>query len=175
MNITYRNIDFGSDADCTLLAKWANDPEIRHLATLYNDQASFATLASLERFKEREKNPNKNRTDIMILLNEIPIGEMSFELYPESDSNPVLSVAWLSIVIGEAHARGKCLGRIAMTHLENLARAAGATRAELGVFEFKERAQALYHRLGYTEFKRIPNFTFWNGKMWTDIRMGKNL
>ncbi len=175
MNITYRNIDFGSAADCALLAKWANDPEIRHLATLYKDEASFATLASPDRFKERAKDPNKNRTDVMILLNDIPVGEMSFELYPESDSNPVLSVAWFSIVIGAAHARGKGLGGMAMTYLENLARATGATRAELGVFEFNERAQALYRRLGYREFKRIPNFTFWNGKMWTDIRMAKDL
>jgi RimJ/RimL family protein N-acetyltransferase len=50
-----------------------------------------------------------------------------------------------------------------------------AIRAELGVFEFNERAQALYRRLGHREFNRIPNFTFWNGKMWTDIRMGKDL
>jgi RimJ/RimL family protein N-acetyltransferase len=175
MNVTYRAIDFGSDTDCTLLTKWANDPDIRHLSTWHKDEVSFNTPASLEQFKERVHKPKPHRSDIMIILNDVPVGEMSFELYEEPEGSGIFSVAWMSIVIGEANARGKGIGKIAMTHLENLARTAGATRAELGVFEFNERALALYRRLGYREFKRIPDFTFWNGKMWTDIRMAKDL
>ena len=52
-------------------------------------------------------------------------------------------------------------------------RKAGCKRIELGVFEFNEPAKKLYQKMGYAEIGRIPNFTFWQGKMWTDIRMEK--
>jgi GNAT superfamily N-acetyltransferase len=44
----------------------------------------------------------------------------------ELEGSRNFSVAWMSIVIGEANARGKGIGKIAMTHLETLARVAGA-------------------------------------------------
>ena len=31
----------------------------------------------------------------------------------------------------------------------------------------------LYQKAGYQEICRIPDFTFWQGKMWQDIRMEK--
>ena len=175
MNVSYRTICLGSDADCALLAKWANDRDIRHLSTRHKNEESFNTPAVPEDFRARVHKPKSHRSDIMIVIANNPVGEMSFELYEEPEASGIFSVAWMSIVIGEANARGKGIGKIAMTHLENLARAAGATRAELGVFEFNERALALYRKLGYQEFKRIPDFTYWNGHMWTDIRMAKAL
>jgi RimJ/RimL family protein N-acetyltransferase len=175
LSITYRSIDFGLDADCALLAKWENDHNIRHLSTWHRDETSFNTPSRPEKFKARSHKPKPYRRDLMILANATPIGEMSFELYEEPEGSGVFSVAWFSIVIGEAHARSKGIGKVAMMHLETLAHEAGATRAELGVFEFNEPALALYRKLGYREFKRIPEFTFWNGKMWTDIRMTKDL
>lgn len=51
----------------------------------------------------------------------------------------------------------------------------GLKRIELGVFEFNQQAQKLYQKLGYKEIGRIDNFTYWQGKMWTDIRMEKYL
>jgi len=51
----------------------------------------------------------------------------------------------------------------------------GLKRIELGVFEFNENARRLYQKLGYKEIGRIPDFTYWNGKMWPDIRMEKEL
>lgn len=175
MKVTYRKVNFGSDDDCTLLAKWANDPEIRHFSTRYQNEASFAAQVSPERFKERLSRARPNRTDLMILLDGEPVGYANYELFPELEESTNLSVAWLAIVLGEARARGKGLGRIVMTHIETLARAAGAVRAEIGVFEFNERALALYRKLGYCEFKQNIEFTYWNGRMWTDIRMAKGL
>ena len=40
---------------------------------------------------------------------------------------------------------------------------------------FKPCAIQLYQKLGYREFARISNFTYWDGKMWQDIRMEKYL
>lgn len=50
-----------------------------------------------------------------------------------------------------------------------------AQRIELGVFEFNTNALKLYQKLGYKEINRTEDFTYWNGKMWHDIRMEKYL
>ena len=60
-----------------------------------------------------------------------------------------------------------------MQHIEGEIRAAGFKRIELGVFEFNTFAQKLYLKMGYTEIGRIPDFTFWQDKLWMDIRMEK--
>jgi RimJ/RimL family protein N-acetyltransferase len=44
---------------------------------------------------------------------------------------------------------------------------------ELGVFEFNTHAIKLYEKTGFQEIGRIPDFTFWQGRMWQDIRMEK--
>ena len=59
--------------------------------------------------------------------------------------------------------------------LEEQARALGLKRAELGVFEFNIPAIKLYTKLGYKEIVRLDDFTFWDGKMWQDIRREKYL
>jgi len=48
-------------------------------------------------------------------------------------------------------------------------------RIELDVFEFNTQAIKLYRKLGYKEIARIPDFTYWQGKVWQDIRMEKYL
>jgi hypothetical protein len=37
------------------------------------------------------------------------------------------------------------------------------------------REIAEYQKAGYREIGRIPDFTYWNDKMWQDIRMEKYL
>lgn len=175
MQITFRNVDYSSDADCSLLAKWSNDIEIRHFCSPYKDDESFATPTTVASFKERHLKRKQDSTALMVILDGLPAGVVSSELYHEAKVNESSSVAWLSIILGEPHARGRGVGGIVMAHIENIARTAGATKAELGVFEFNERALALYRKLGYREFLRIPDFTYWNGKMWSDIRMEKVL
>ena len=62
-----------------------------------------------------------------------------------------------------------------MQYLEGEIRAQGLKRIELGVFEFNTNAIKLYRKLGYQEFARIANFTYWDRRMWQDIRMEKYL
>ena len=62
-----------------------------------------------------------------------------------------------------------------MHDLEHMAIHDGARRFEIGVFEFHTKALTLYKKLGYKEFKRISSFTFFNGRMWDDIRMVKQV
>lgn len=83
--------------------------------------------------------------------------------------------AWISITIGEAHARGKGIGYQSLHYLEKQIIAHGLRRIELGVFEFNTPALSLYHKLGYREIGRIKDFTYWRDRMWQDIRMEKYL
>ncbi len=62
-----------------------------------------------------------------------------------------------------------------MRYIETEIRLHGLGRIELGVFEFNENARQLYEKVGYKEIGRIEDFTYWNGKMWQDIRMEKQI
>jgi RimJ/RimL family protein N-acetyltransferase len=41
----------------------------------------------------------------------------------------------------------------------------------MGVFEFNANAKKLYQKFGYQEIGRVKDFTFWQGRLWQDIRM----
>ncbi len=83
--------------------------------------------------------------------------------------------AWIGITIGEPEGRGKGNGFIAIQYLEEQIKQQGLRRIELGVFEFNKQAHKLYRKLGYEEIGRIQDFTYWQNKMWNDIRMEKYL
>lgn len=176
MKITFRPFDWGEDADCAALAKWENDSEIRHLFAVFKDKVDYKRVSTVEHLKSVYVNPNrsKRRQNYMILADNTRVGECSldFELPHMISAEP--DTAWFGIVIGEAFARGKGIGEQAMLFLESEAQKLGAKRAELGVFEFNERAIKLYQKMGYKELKRIKNFTYWNDFMWSDVRMSKN-
>lgn len=73
----------------------------------------------------------------------------------------------------ERNGRGKGIGYAAIQYLEEQIKKQGLKRIELGVFEFNEKAHKLNHKLGFKEISYFENFTFWQGKMWKDIRMEK--
>jgi RimJ/RimL family protein N-acetyltransferase len=98
---------------------------------------------------------------------------MNYQIDPGHLYKKVSGTAWLGIVIGEESARGKGIGFHAMQHLEEEIKKQGLSRIELGVFEFNTSAFKLYQKLGYKEITRIDGFTFWEDKMWQDIRMEK--
>ncbi|WP_019415143.1 GNAT family N-acetyltransferase [Paenisporosarcina sp. TG20] len=87
--------------------------------------------------------------------------------------NELLVGAWIGITIGESEGRGKGIGYVAIQYLEEQIKMQGLKRIELGVFEFNKQAQKLYYKLGYKKIGSIESFTFWQDKMWTDIRMEK--
>jgi RimJ/RimL family protein N-acetyltransferase len=103
------------------------------------------------------------------------IGEMSYRIDPAYLFKKEKGSAWIGITIGEKTGRGKGIGGQAMKYLEEQIRLQGLKRIELGVFEFNSQAIRLYKKLGYSEIGRIQDFTFWQGRMWQDIRMEKYL
>lgn len=103
------------------------------------------------------------------------VGQMSYQVDPPFLLKKVENTAWIGIIIGESEARGQGIGKRALTYLEHQVEAHGLARIELGVFEFNEQAIGLYRKLGYQEIGRLDAFTYWQGRMWQDIRMEKYL
>jgi len=136
-------------------------PEVRQKITLI--QVVVPSRESVEEYQRLKKKIERL------------VGEMNYQVDPEQLLRRVPGTAWIGIQIGEPRARGKGIGAQAMHYLEERIRDRGLRRIELGVFEFNKPARTLYRRLGYREFGRIPDFTFWKGKMWEDIRMEKIL
>jgi RimJ/RimL family protein N-acetyltransferase len=101
------------------------------------------------------------------------LGEMSYQIDPGHLLKREPGTAWIGITIGEAHGRGRGIGYQALQYLEQQIAAHPLRRIELGVFEFNTPALALYQKMGYREIGRIKGFTYWQGRMWHDIRMEK--
>jgi RimJ/RimL family protein N-acetyltransferase len=164
-------------SDVEAMVRWSNDSEIRHLFRRFKDERDYAQELRAAPVQARlaQVLSSGSKLVYIIELDGEAVGEVSCELDAPHLHHPVANTAWIGLVIGEAHARGRGLGEKAMRHIEARARERGAERAEVGVFEFNERAIALYSKLGYREFARIDEFTWWKGKKWTDIRMAKRL
>jgi len=152
---------------------WENDP------ILVPSTRPNPTREALERHEEVTSETLAKRLEnhavYLIRLGGTLVGEMNFQIDPGHLFKKEQGTAWIGITIGEAAARGRGLGALALDFLEGEIRRAGMRRIELGVFEFNLNAIKLYTRLGYAEIGRLDAFTFWDGKMWQDIRMEKYL
>lgn len=177
--VTFRPIDFDSTTDLALLAKWANDPEIRHLTSIFQNEEDYKKVETIESIRTQYecRGPIKHQhlVDLMILLDSTPVGSADITVDPLQGITPRKNTSWYGVVIGEKHARGKGIGKKSILHLEDLSRQAGSTFAEVGMFEINLASQALFKSLGYQVVKRIPEFTYWDGRMWADVRMTKDL
>jgi RimJ/RimL family protein N-acetyltransferase len=103
------------------------------------------------------------------------IGEMNYQVDPQHLLKKEQGSAWIGINIGEKVGRHKGIGSHALQYLETQINLHGLKRIELGVFEFNAPALNLYKKLGFIEIGRVADFTFWNDRMWQDIRMEKYL
>jgi RimJ/RimL family protein N-acetyltransferase len=174
MNVHFTKLaDPVPDEVYSAFTKWENDPALAHLTRPNQSQADLEKESEVDSF-ELDARLSYN-TIYLIYLDGQLVGEMGYQKDPRHLYKKEPGTAWIGITIGEESARGKGLGPLAMKHLEEEIRKAGYKRIELGVFEFNTPAQKLYQKMGYAEIGRIPNFTFWQNKMWTDIRMEKYL
>ena len=155
------------------LNAWENDPLLVPLTRPNKDREA------LERHEEVTSESLAKRLEnhavYLIRLGGTLVGEMNYQVDPDHLYKKEKDTAWIGITIGEAAARGRGLGAIALDFLEAEIRHAGLHRIELGVFEFNLNAISLYTRLGYAEIGRLDAFTYYDGRMWQDIRMEKYL
>ncbi len=177
MNLTYRDVDFGSREDCELLARWYNDPAIKHLYSRFTDSESFSKDFTPEYFQRVGQNrpaggPNRN---LMVLVDGVPIGQATFETDTPKLLTRIPNTAWIALMIGDVRLRRCGLGVRITAHLETLAAGSGAERIEIGVFEYNTRALRFFTSLGYDEFTRRPAHVWWDGRMWSDVRLLKTV
>ena len=173
MNITFIKLTDPVSEVAKTLNKWANDPALIPLTRPNRNKEELeaqttVTVASLT--KRLEHMPT-----YLIYADGRLVGEMNYQIDPGHLMRRAAGTAWIGIVVGEISARGKGVGTQAMRYLEEQIQAQGLTRIELGVFEFNVNAIKLYKNLGYREIGRINDFTYWQGRMWQDIRMEKSL
>ncbi len=171
MNVLFTRLISPTADMAAAFTKWDNDPALVHLMRPNHSQADLERVALVD--VEELTKRLEHQTAYLLYLEEQLVGEMSYQVDPPHLYKKEPGTAWIGITIGEESARGKGLGTLAMQHLEEEIKKAGFNRIELGVFEFNEPAQKLYQRMRYIEIGRIPEFTLWQNKMWTDIRMEK--
>jgi RimJ/RimL family protein N-acetyltransferase len=151
--------------------RWENDSSLIPLIRPNRNKAELEKRATVtvEDLKQRLR----HNQIYLISLDGQWIGEISYQVDPAHLFKKVAGTAWIGIHIGEEKSRGKGIGYQAMQFLEGQIKLQGLKRLELGVFEFNTQAIRLYQKLDYVEIGRINDFTYWQGRMWQDIRMEK--
>ncbi|MFD3167145.1 GNAT family N-acetyltransferase [Herpetosiphon sp. NSE202] len=170
-SIHFSRLTEPTTAIAAAFTRWENDQQIKYLARFNRDQADLdasneITIASLAQRIQ-------HTAIYLIYADQQLIGEMSYQIDPPLLLKHEANSAWIGITIGEHHARGQGIGNQALVYLEQQIAAQGLRRIELGVFEFNQPAFALYTKRGYHEIGRINDFTYWQERMWADIRMEK--
>jgi len=156
-----------------VINRWENDTSIIPLTRPNRNKEELERRHSmtLDNLKKRLENHHI----YLIYVDNQLVGEMNYMVEPPHLFKKESGTAWIGITIGESDGRGKGVGKIAIHYLEEQIKKQGYKRIELGVFEFNHQAHKLYQKMGYEEIGRIENFTYWNEKMWSDIRMEKYL
>lgn len=163
-----------TSAELQDLERWENDPTIAHLHHVIPAEGAVPRITARELatlFRDRVG----PRLFWMLEMDGLPVGFLNGAIDPPHLHRRIPGSFWPGLVIGEEWARGQGLGRQAMIWCERLALEVHCKRIELGVFEFNTVAYHLYSSLGYQEIARIPDFTWWHGRRWEDIRMEKLL
>jgi RimJ/RimL family protein N-acetyltransferase len=171
MDIQFKKLTESTPEIAESLSRWENDPALipfirpnpNKEALEHREPVTISTLA---------KRLEHDHLYLIYLDGQL-VGEMDYQIDPPHLYKREKNTAWLGIVIGEESARGKGIGFHAMQYLEEEIKKQGLSRIELGVFEFNTNAFKLYLKLGYKEIAHIDGFTFWEDKMWQDIRMEK--
>ena len=171
MDIQFKKLTEPTPEVAEHLSKWENDPALIPLIRPNPNKEALlhretVTVSDLEQRLE-------HNSIYLIYLDGQLIGEMNYQVDPGYLYKKEPGTAWIGIEIGEEIGRGKGIGSLALQYLEEEIKRQGLKRIELGVFEFNTNAIKLYQNLGYKEIARIDGFTYWEDKMWQDIRMEK--
>ena len=175
--ITFEDIESRSIESCTILANWFNDPNTKHLYSRFPDAASFERSFTTEYFqKSFQSLPTETlHRQLFILKDGRPIGHALLEIDPPKLMTKTPNTAWIALLIADTAHRGQGLGKQGVQALEAMAKDAGAKRIEISIFEYNRRSLTFFTTLGYQEFARRKDWTYWDGRMWSEVRLLKVL
>ena len=173
MDLVFKQLTTPNPEIATTINRWENDPFLTPLMRPNRNKEELekqvsVTVESLTRRLE-------SHSIYLIYVDGQLVGEMNFQIDPGHLYKKEAGTAWIGIGIGEASVRGKGVGAKAMQYLEKQIQEQKLARIELGVFEFNTIAIKLYKKMGYQEISRMDDFTYWQGRMWQDIRLEKYL
>jgi RimJ/RimL family protein N-acetyltransferase len=171
MDIKFKKLTEPTAEIIEYLNKWENDPVLIPLIRPNKNKADLLVREPVT-IKDLEQRLEHHHMYLIYLQDQL-IGEMGYQIDPKQLYKKETGTAWIDIIIGEEIGRGRGIGYFALHYLEKEIKEQGLQRVELGVFEFNTNAIKLYRKAGYQEFSRIPDFTYWQNKMWHDIRMEK--
>ncbi|MCA1062633.1 GNAT family N-acetyltransferase (plasmid) [Cytobacillus spongiae] len=171
MNLAFTKIIEPDTIAVNAMNRWDNDPELIPFIRPNRDRKDLEHRSNIT-LNELSKRLDTHHI-YLIYLDQHLIGEMNYMVDPGHLYKKERGTAWVGITIGEREGRGKGIGFKAIQYLEKEIKRQGLNRIELGVFEFNTQAYKLYQKLGYQEIARISSFTFWDNRMWEDIRMEK--
>ncbi|EDL66413.1 GNAT family N-acetyltransferase [Bacillus sp. SG-1] len=171
MNLRFERVVEPTTEIAEAFSRWENDPSIIPLIRPNLNQTELHRREEVTR--EELTSRLKNHTYYLIYLDDHLVGEMNYMVDPGHLYKKEKGTAWIGITIGEPEGRGKGIGFHAIQHLEKEIGKEDLKRIELGVFEFNKQAIKLYQRLGYKKIGEIEDFTYWQERMWKDIRMEK--
>jgi len=183
LNFLIRPLNEDLIDDFVCLADWENNLEIRHLIRPHKNAASLeSTISAKELFDEHQQARiyNQQRGVVseqwMFCVDEVPVGHGSLMLNPPHRvTKGDVTVAWFGLEVGSSEMRRLGIGSQILIHLEKAALLRGATLAEVGVFEFNEASLGFFKSRGYRVVERLEHFSYWQGKMWADLRLVKTL
>ena len=173
MNLEFKKLTEPTSEIVEFFDKWENDPALIPFIRPNKDREALELREPVS-VKDLDQRLEHNHIYLIYLDGQL-IGEMDYQIDPKHLYKKEPGTAWIGIMIGEENGRGKGIGVPAMQFLEEEIQEQGLKHIELGVFEFNTNALRLYQKLGYKEFARIDNFTYWQDRMWQDIRMEKYL
>ncbi|WP_342429768.1 GNAT family N-acetyltransferase [Neobacillus sp. FSL H8-0543] len=173
MKIHFSHLTKPTSTIVDMFNQWENDPALIPLTRPNQNMEDLEHQWEMT-LDDLTKRLEHNQT-YLIYLDDQLVGEMNYMVDPSHLYKKEQGTAWIGITIGEPEGRGKGIGFVAIQYLEEQIKQQGLKRIELGVFEFNIQAQKLYKKLGYQEIGRIKDFTYWQDKMWNDIRMEKYL
>jgi len=173
MDIKFRKLIEPTAEIAERFSLWENDANLIPFIRPNKDREALETREVVT-VKELEQRLEHHQIYLIYLANQL-VGEMDYQVDPRHLFKKEPGTAWIGIIIGEETARGKGIGQLALRYLEEQVKLQGLKRIELGVLEFNKQALRLYERLGYREIARIEDYSYWQDKMWTDIRMEKYL
>lgn len=171
MKISFKKTGEPTENLIVSLNKWENDPKLIPLIHPCRNKEDLESYVLITK-EELKKRLLKYHMYEIYLNNEL-VGEMNYTVDPVHLYKKESGTAWIAITIGEGMARGKGVGSTSLRYLEQQIKKQGLKRIELGVFEFNKGAQKLYNKLGYREIGKNKQFTYYQARMWDDIRMEK--
>ena len=173
--ITFRELNYNCITELELLVQWHNDPAIKYRICRFPTRESCENNITVGSFEQEGLLLCAGTQKILEIIDNEPIGLGTLEMDPQKLMTKEPNTAWISVVIGNKRYLRQGIGTRVVKHLEGLARAAGAKRAEIGIFEHNTGSLQMFSKLGYVEFSRQQKHTWWDGRCWDVIRLIKPL